>query len=414
LQQAFDETRGSGRADVQIPPSPPPEGGVSPPVETGVEQARLKLIHNALTTFPSGFEPHPKLRKMLEKRADLLERDAIDWSAGEALAFGSLLLEGFAVRLSGQDSRRGTFSQRHSVLVDYRTGEEYVPLDNLTEDQAPFRPYDSLLSEYAALGFEYGYSVANGDALVMWEAQFGDFMNGAEIVIDQFIVAGEDKWGQESGLVMLLPHGHEGQGPEHSSARLERFLTLAAEDSIQVTQPTTPAQYFHLLRRQMRRSLRRPLVVLTPKSLLRHPAARSKTSELTSGHFRETLDDASVASPEDIDRIMLCAGKIAYPLMERRDDANENAAIVRIEQLYPFPQEQLKEIFERYPNAKEVRWVQEEPENMGAWMFVHYHLDVGARLTLSFTARPESASPATGSQHIHEQEQKELIERAFG
>ncbi|MGH2819289.1 MAG: hypothetical protein ACRDJ5_01405, partial [Actinomycetota bacterium] len=224
-----------------------------------------------------------------------------------------------------------------------------------------------------------------------------------------------DKWGQESGLVMLLPHGHEGQGPEHTSARLERFLTLAAEDSIQITQPTTPAQYFHLLRRQMLRSVRKPLVVLTPKSLLRAPVARSKTSELTSGHFRETLDDFEVKAPDDVDRIMLCTGKIAYQLMERRTERSDNVAVVRFEQLYPFPMEQLKEIFERYPNAREIRWVQEEPENMGAWMFIQCRLagKLHKRFRLSYVARPESASPATGSQHIHEQEQEDLLERAF-
>ncbi|MGH2729452.1 MAG: multifunctional oxoglutarate decarboxylase/oxoglutarate dehydrogenase thiamine pyrophosphate-binding subunit/dihydrolipoyllysine-residue succinyltransferase subunit, partial [Actinomycetota bacterium] len=414
LEKAFEETRGSRQPDIRAP-APAPLSGVLPPVETGVERERLEQIHRALTHFPTGFEPHPKLRKMLEKRADLLERDAIDWGAGEALAFGSLALEGFAVRLSGQDSRRGTFSQRHSVLVDYRTGEEYVPLDNLAPDQGPFRSYDSLLSEYAALGFEYGYSVANGDALVLWEAQFGDFINGAQIVIDQFVVAGEDKWGQESGLVMLLPHGHEGQGPEHTSARLERFLTLAAEDGIQITQPTTPAQYFHLLRRQMLRSVRKPLVVLTPKSLLRAPVARSKTSELTSGHFREIIDDVRVKAPDEVDRIMLCTGKIAYQLMERRTERSEKVAVVRVEQLYPFPMEQLKEIFERYPNAREIRWVQEEPENMGAWMFIQYRLagKLHKRFRLSYVARPESASPATGSQRIHEQEREALLERAF-
>jgi 2-oxoglutarate dehydrogenase E1 component len=345
----------------------------------------------------------------------MLERDAIDWPAGETLAFGSLLLEGFTVRLAGQDSRRGTFSQRHAVLIDHETGDEYLPLSNLGEGQAPFRIFDSLLSEFAAMGFEYGYSVANGDALVCWEAQFGDFVNEAQVIIDQFLVAGEDKWGQESGLVLLLPHGYEGQGPEHSSARLERFLTLCAEDNIQVVQPTTPAQYFHVLRRQLHRTVRKPLVVMTPKWLLRLPDARSKTEELTQGSFQETLDDIQVEDRSSVKRILMCTGKIAYLLAGARNERKAPAAIVRVEQLYPFPKEQLTEIFERYSNATELVWVQEEPENMGAWTFVHHRLRDGLdkRLTLKVVARAESASPATGSNRVHEQETQELLDKAL-
>ncbi|HEX2240204.1 MAG TPA: multifunctional oxoglutarate decarboxylase/oxoglutarate dehydrogenase thiamine pyrophosphate-binding subunit/dihydrolipoyllysine-residue succinyltransferase subunit [Actinomycetota bacterium] len=415
LQQAFEETKKEGRPPDMRAARPPEPAGVLPPTETGVSRERLDTVHRGITSWPATFEPHPKLAKMLEKRRDLLDRDAIDWAAAEALAFGSLLVEGTTVRLSGQDSRRGTFSQRHSVLVDYRTGEEFIPLNHLQPGQAPFRAFDSLLSEYAAMAFEYGYSVANGDALVCWEAQFGDFMNGAQIVIDQFLVAGEDKWDQQSGLVLLLPHGYEGQGPEHSSARLERFLTLAAEDSIQVVQPTTPAQYFHLLRRQMHRSIRKPLVVMTPKSLLRHPAARSATKELERGHFRETLDDPRVDDPGSVARILLCSGKVAYELDKHRTERDAPAAIVRVEQLYPFPRTQLEEIFDRYTNAAEVRWVQEEPENMGAWAFIHHRLEgrLADRLELAFAARAESASPATGSHTVHEQEQEELLEHAF-
>jgi 2-oxoglutarate dehydrogenase complex dehydrogenase (E1) component-like enzyme len=375
----------------------------------------LDLVHRAVTSFPQGFEPHPKLKKMIEKRAEMLEKDAVDWAGGEALAFGTLLLEGFPVRLAGQDTRRGTFSQRHSVLIDYRTGEEHIPLNQLDENQAPLRVYDSLLSEFAAVGFEYGYSVANGDALVCWEAQFGDFVNGAQIVIDQFIVAGEDKWDQRSGLVLLLPHGYEGQGPEHSSARLERFLTLAAEDSIQVAQPTTAAQYFHLLRRQVLRTIRKPLVVMTPKSLLRHPAARSKTDDFVGGSFGETLDDPFVEDVDAVEKILFCTGKIAYTLMEARKNEGAPVAVVRVEQLYPFPAQQLEEIVARYPNAQEIRWVQEEPENMGAWTFVAARLrdaTPGGR-PLRVVARRESASPAAGSQTVHEYEQKRLIERAL-
>jgi multifunctional 2-oxoglutarate metabolism enzyme len=319
------------------------------------------------------------------------------------------------VRLSGQDSRRGTFSQRHSALVDSRSGDEFVPLEHLADNQAEFRCYDSLLSEFAAVGFDYGYSIANGDALVCWEAQFGDFVNGAQVIIDQFIVAGEDKWGQQSGLVLLLPHGYEGQGPEHSSARIERFLTLSAEDSIQVAQPTTPAQYFHLLRRQAKRIVRKPLVVFTPKSLLRHADARSSAAELTSGHFRETLDDPLVEDREAVERILLCSGKVAYALKDERERRGAKVAIVRFEQLYPFPDEQLKRIFERYPQATRVCWAQEEPENMGAWSFVHarLHRVLPQRLELTHAARYESASPATGSTQVHAQEQEELMETAF-
>jgi 2-oxoglutarate dehydrogenase E1 component len=345
----------------------------------------------------------------------MLDKDAVDWAGAEALAFGSLLLEGFAVRLSGQDSRRGTFSQRHSVLIDRNTGEEYYPLSELSEDQGRFRTCDSLLSELAVLGFEYGYSVANGDSLVCWEAQFGDFINGGQIIVDQFIVAGEDKWDQQSGLVLLLPHGYEGQGPEHSSARLERFLTLAAEDSIQVAQPTTAAQYFHLLRRQLLRSVRKPLIVMTPKSLLRAPAAQSATADLEHGHFKEVIDDPSVADPGAVKRVLLCTGKIAYSLIERRDERSAPAAIVRVEQLYPFPDEQLDEAFARYPNAEEVRWVQEEPRNMGAWGFVYSKLARKLWGSLKFTvsSRAESASPATGSSTVHAQEHQELLDSAF-
>ncbi|HEV2757641.1 MAG TPA: multifunctional oxoglutarate decarboxylase/oxoglutarate dehydrogenase thiamine pyrophosphate-binding subunit/dihydrolipoyllysine-residue succinyltransferase subunit [Actinomycetota bacterium] len=394
---------------------PPRPAGVLPAVDTRVDRERLERIHKVLTSFPPGFEPHPKLKKMIEKRASMLEDDAIDWASGEALSFGSLLLEGIHVRIAGQDTRRGTFSQRHSVLVDYRTGEEYTPLNDLGESAARFRAYDSLLSEYAAMGFEYGYSVANGDALVCWEAQFGDFVNGAQIVIDQFLVAGEDKWGQESGLVLLLPHGFEGQGPEHSSARLERFLTLSAEDNIQVVQPTTAAQYFHVLRRQMHRSVRKPLVVMTPKSLLRHPAARSATKDLTEGGFTEALDDPFVRDRDAIRRVLLCTGKIAYPLIEKRDADGAPAAIVRIEQLYPFPYEQVESIFTSYPNLEEIRWVQEEPENMGAWGFVDARLwdRVVDRWKLSHASRFESGSPAAGSALVHDQEHRELLERAF-
>ena len=420
LQAAFEETKNAQKEDSEPPraEAPPEPTGVRAQVETGVARERLDLVHDKLTTWPDGLEPHPKLKKMLEKRREVLEKDAIDWAHAEALAFGSLLLEGIAVRLSGQDSRRGTFSQRHSVFVDARTEEEFLPLNHLSEDQAPYKAYDSLLSEFAVCGFEYGYSVANADTLVCWEAQFGDFANGAQTIIDQYVVAGEDKWGQQSGLVMLLPHGYEGQGPEHSSARIERFLTLAAEDSIQVVQPTTPAQYFHVLRRQMARSVRKPLIVFTPKSLLRAPDARSATAELEKGTFQETLDDPRVQDRSEVKRILLCTGKIAYQLAAERSKLGAPAAIVRVEQLYPFPADQLDEIFKSYPNAAEMRWIQDEPENMGAWRFVQIKLqqmlesDSTPKLG-PFVARAESASPATGAGSVHDQEQEELLRAAF-
>ncbi len=414
LKKAFDETK-HDKAREPVRARTPQVVGVLPAVDTGVDEQRLRRIHETLTTFPQGFEPHPKLKRMMEKRASILDEGKIDWAHAEALAFGSLLLEGIDVRLSGQDSRRGTFSQRHAVILDYRTGEEYMPLNNLQQGQAPFRCFDSLLSEFAVMGFEYGYSIGNGDALVCWEAQFGDFVNEAQVVIDQFITAGEDKWHQPSGLVLLLPHGYEGQGPEHSSARLERFLTLSAEDNIQVAQPTTPAQYFHLLRRQMARSVRKPLIVMTPKSLLRSPDARSTLEEVADGHFCETLDDHKLSDPESVQRILLCTGKVAYTLMDEREKRESPVAVVRVEQLYPFPSQQLFEIFERYPHAKEVLWVQEEPENMGAWWFIYGKLKgaLPSRLTLSNVARAESGSPATGTATVHDQETEELMDKAL-
>jgi multifunctional 2-oxoglutarate metabolism enzyme len=414
LKQAFDTTK-HAKAPQPVRAKVPEVVGILPPVGTGVDEQRLRRVHEALTTFPQEFEPHPKLKRMIEKRAAILDEGRIDWAHGEALSFGSLLLEGSDVRLSGQDSRRGTFSQRHAVLVDYRTADEYMPLNNLEDGQGHFRCFDSLLSEFAVMGFEYGYSIGNGDALVCWEAQFGDFVNEAQVVIDQFIAAGEDKWDQKSGLVLLLPHGYEGQGPEHSSARLERFLTLCAEDNIQVAQPTTPAQYFHLLRRQLKRAVRKPLIVLTPKSLLRSPDARSRLEEFTEGNFKETLDDDRLDDPESVERILLCTGKAAYKLMEEREKRGARVAVVRVEQLYPFPLEQLFEILERYPKAAEAVWVQEEPKNMGAWWFIYDNLKgtLPSRLTLSDVARAESGSPATGSATVHGQENEELMDKAL-
>jgi 2-oxoglutarate dehydrogenase complex dehydrogenase (E1) component-like enzyme len=376
-----------------------------------VDRPRLDEVVEGITTVPDGFRIHEKLQRWLDERRAALDEDAVDWSLAEALAFGTLLRDGVWIRLSGQDSRRGTFSQRHSVLVDQETGEEYTPLANLPDAGGRFITLDSLLSELAVLGFEYGYSVGNPDALVLWEAQFGDFANNAQMIIDQFIAVAEDKWGQTSGLGMLLPHGYEGQGPEHSSARLERFLTLAAKDNIEVAVPSTPAQYFHLLRRQALRDRRKPLIVLTPKSPLRLPAARSAADDLTSGHFREVLDDPEVGAAR---RVVLCQGKFFYDLLRRREEREvEDVALVRLEQVYPFPADQLREALERHGGA-EVVWAQEEPENMGAWRFVHIKAERLLGMELAHVARPESPSPATGSSAVHQQEQERLLRLALG
>jgi 2-oxoglutarate dehydrogenase E1 component len=341
------------------------------------------------------------------------EDGEVDWSLAEALSFGSLLSEGTSVRLSGQDSRRGTFSQRHEVLVDYETGEEYVPLQAVAADNARFWLYDSLLSEFAALGFEYGYSVENKNALVIWEAQFGDFMNGAQVIIDQFLVASEDKWEQTSGLVLLLPHGYEGQGPEHSSARIERFLALAAEDNIQVCNATTSAQYFHLLRRQMRRDIRKPLIVFTPKSLLRARSSRSAIDELTRGSFQELLDDPGVADPAAVKRIVFASGKVTVEARAARDEAGVPVAIMSVEQLYPWPFDAVAAVQTKYANAGEIFWLQEEPENMGPWSFVKGRLYEahGETHAIARVSRSESGSPATGVLAIHQQEHDELLQQ---
>jgi 2-oxoglutarate decarboxylase len=415
LQQAFDDTHGEEDGKVaKVELERPAPMAADPAVDTTVDRVTLDQLLVKLTTVPEEFNVHPKLTRWLEQRAGALERNAVDWALGEALAFGSLLEEGRTIRLSGQDTRRGTFSQRHSVLVDQRTGDQYSPLANLGEGQGKFFVYDSLLSEFAAMGFEYGYSVANPDALVLWEAQFGDFVNGAQIIVDQFISAAEDKWGQRSSLVLLLPHGFEGQGPEHSSARLERFLDLAAEDNMQVAYPSTPAQYFHLLRRQALRANRKPLVVMTPKSLLRLPAARSTAEQLTAGQFFEVLPDPGGPSPERVRRVMLGSGKVFYDLAKRRHDGDlDQAAILRVEQLYPFPAQALRAQLDAYPDAEQVLWVQEEPENMGAWRYVRLKAEEELGVRLERASRAEGAAPAAGSPTLHAQEQQELLDRAF-
>jgi 2-oxoglutarate dehydrogenase E1 component len=374
----------------------------------------LDRIADAIGTFPDGFTPHPNLVKTLTTRRDnIRSRKAVDWGTGEALAFGSLVLEGTPVRLSGQDSRRGTFTHRHAAVVDFETGKVHVPLANLDPAQAPFEAYDSSLSEMAVMGFEFGYSMDDPSSLVMWEAQFGDFANGAQVVIDQFVTSCESKWNRSSGLVLLLPHAYEGQGPEHSSARLERFLQTCAEDNIQVAYPTTPAQMFHLLRRQVRRAFRKPLVVMTPKSLLRLPAASSPVSEFTAGSFREVIDDAA-ANPDLVTRVLVCSGKVYYDLLAKREKLGTQAvAVVRLEQLYPWPDEQLRAVLGRYRRTRDWVWVQEESQNMGAWHFVEPRLRAKG-YPFEYVGRDESASPATGSHHVHEVEQHELVDAAFG
>jgi 2-oxoglutarate dehydrogenase E1 component len=390
---------------------------------TAVNPQVIERVVGGITRFPDAFHLHPKLRAFVERRRDALAKNGpIDWAFGEALAFGTLVLEGTAVRLSGQDSGRGTFSQRHLAFYDSETGRRYLPLQHVSPDQARFDVYDSSLSEFAVLGFEFGYSVADPLTLVIWEAQFGDFANGAQIMIDQFIASAESKWGQPSGLVMLLPHGYEGQGPEHSSARIERYLTLCAENNMQVCNCTTPAQYFHLLRRQMyggndRRGMRKPLIIFTPKSLLRHPRAVSLPQGFTTGGFTAILSDANAADPGRISRVIFCSGKIYYDLQAAREERKtDGIALVRVEQLYPFAADLARDILARYPDSAEVVWAQEEPRNMGAWRFMSEQilplLDA-TRRELRYVGRPESASPATGSGKRHQQEQAEIVADAL-
>ena len=418
LQVALDETKSSAPGERRAP-KPPAPVGVLPHVDTGVDRAVLDRVFRGLTAYPEGFTAHPKLLRQFEARAKLYDTAGeVDWATAEALAFGTLVLEGADVRLAGEDSRRGTFSQRHAALVDYDNGRRWFPLAGLAAkgEQGRFWVYDSLLSEYAAMGFEYGYSVAHPEALVLWEAQFGDFVNGAQIIIDQFLVAAEDKWGQTSGLVLLLPHGFEGQGPEHSSARIERFLTSCAEDNIQVVNATTAAQYFHVLRRQLRLPVAKPLVMFTPKSPLRMAESRSHVSDLEPGHsFAEVLDDPFVTDRAAVQRVVFCSGKVVWDALKERDKRTAPVAVVRVEQLYPFPEAQLRQVLAAYPNAKDLVWLQEEPVNMGPWRFVfdRTHLITREGYTLRPAARVESGSPATGSSKVHAQELADLMDETF-
>ena len=389
-------------------------------VPTGVDSETIKSIAHKIAVVPEGFNVNPKMVGQLARRAKMGDGSvALDWAFAESAAFGSLVLEGTRVRLSGQDSGRGTFSQRHAVLYDTQTGKAWAPLSELRSEKNPdarFDVFDSSLSEEGVLGFEYGYSVVNDDALVMWEAQFGDFGNGAQTIIDQYIAASEDKWKQKSRVVMLLPHGYEGQGPEHSSARLERYLQLCAENNLQVCYPTTPAQYFHLLRRQVRPGMERPLVVMTPKSLLRLPAATSTIDELANDGFKPLIDDAEIQDPAAVKKIVLCSGKLYYDLVDARKKAPApHAAIVRLEQFYPFPLTSIRETLARYENARELVWAQEEPQNMGGWTFMQERLEnlLPDCRRPRYVGRASSASPATGSYSIHQKEQAQLVADAL-
>jgi multifunctional 2-oxoglutarate metabolism enzyme len=389
-------------------------------VETPVPAEIIELIADRIAVVPEGFNVNPKMVGQLARRAKMGHgATPIDWAFAEAVAFGSLVKEGTRVRLSGQDSGRGTFSQRHAVLYDTQTGKPWSPLAELRSEVDPaarFDVFDSSLSEEGVLGFEYGYSVIAKEALVLWEAQFGDFVNGAQTIIDQYIAASEDKWMQKSRLVLLLPHGYEGQGPEHSSGRPERFLQLCAENNLTVCYPSTPAQYFHLLRRQVRPGMERPLVVMTPKSLLRLPAAASSRDQLTAGGFQPVIDDAEITDASAVERIVLCCGKVFYDLADaRKKSGNANVAIVRLEQFYPFPLKRVREVLDRYANAKALVWVQEEPRNMGGWTFMEERLEnlLPQCRRPVYVGRAPSASPATGSYAIHQLEQIKLVQEAL-
>jgi 2-oxoglutarate dehydrogenase E1 component len=382
----------------------------------------LRQVGEALTTVPDSVNVHRTIRRLLENKRKTIESGTgIDWATAEALAFGTLLAEGTPVRLSGQDSGRGTFSQRHAVIYDQDTEARYIPLEHVRDGQAPFEVFDSPLSEYGVLGFEYGYSLAEPHALVLWEAQFGDFANGAQLIIDQFISSCESKWLRMSGLVMLLPHGYEGQGPEHSSARLERFLQLCAEDNLQVVNCTTPANYFHALRRQVHRPFRKPLIVMTPKSLLRNKSAVSALADMGPGttFHRMLQDPGELDAGDQVKRVVLCSGKVFYDLYDERAKRGiRNVALVRVEQIYPFPRRTVEREFQRFPNA-EVVWCQEEPNNMGAWAFVERRIEdvlSGANVAAKrprYIGRPASASPATGSYRKHNEQQAKLVNDAL-
>ncbi len=416
-RQANGGGNGNSDADDGSRAEPQPDYSHAP-VPTGINAETLRHIGMRVTEVPDDFQLNDKIRKrFLEPRAKVVEAgQGYNWAFAESLAFGSLLMEGKAVRLSGQDCRRGTFSQRHAVLYDSATRERYVPLRHLSDDQGSICIYNSLLSEFAVLGFDYGYSLNTPDMLILWEAQFGDFANGAQVIIDQFLCSAESKWGRPSHLTLLLPHGYEGQGPEHSSARLERFLQLCAEENMQVCNLTTPAQYFHVLRRQLLREVRKPLILMTPKSLLNHPECVSAEDEFTGAAcFREFLDDPGITdNHERVNRLIFCSGKVYYDLIAyRREQEIKNVAIIRVEQLYPLNHDLLHEVTLRYPNARKWVWCQEEPKNMGAWSHIEPRLDRYTDVRIRYAGRDSAASTAAGSKAVHVREQKMLVERAF-
>jgi len=389
---------------------------------TAVPMAEWKRLAEKITTIPANITAHQLVKKVYDDRAAMGRGDTpVDWGMGETMAFASLVASGFPVRLSGEDSGRGTFTHRHAVIHDqnrekWDTGT-YVPLQNVAENQAPFVVIDSILSEEAVLAFEYGYASNDPNTLVIWEAQFGDFANGAQVVIDQFIASGEVKWGRVNGITLMLPHGYEGQGPEHSSARLERFMQLAADTNMQIVQPTTSSQIFHVLRRQMVRNLRKPLVIMTPKSLLRNKDATSPLSEFTRGGFQTIIPESRELKADKVKRVIACSGKVYYDLAKKREELErDDVAILRVEQLYPFPHKAFAAELKKYPNATEVVWCQDEPQNQGAWFFVqHYlHENMAEGQRLGYAGRAASASPAVGYSHLHQEQQKALVEAAFG
>jgi len=418
LERAFTETKEAAERPAEPGTVLPREQAGRPvnhtEVTTAISPDSLKQIVETQLIMPAGFTPHPRLKPQLDRRATMVDENAIDWATGELLAFGSVLQDGRPVRLVGQDSRRGTFGQRHAVIVDRHTGTEYTPLKRLDNGKARFFIYDSLLSEFAAMGFEYGYSVARPEALVLWEAQFGDFMNGAQTIIDEFISSGEQKWGQRSSVVLLLPHGYEGQGPDHSSARVERFLSLCAQDNMTVAMPSTPASYFHLLRWQALSGRHKPLIVFTPKSMLRLKAATSAVPDFTSGFFQPLIGEPADFDGSAVRRVVLCTGKVYYDLADRRGAINaKHTAIVRFERLYPTPVEELRAELSRYPADAELVWVQEEPSNMGAWPRMALTLPELLRRPLSVVSLPASSAPAPGSAKVHASSHRELIEAAI-
>jgi 2-oxoglutarate dehydrogenase E1 component len=417
LENAFVEVHEAMSQPVALPERPVGIGTTASEKQalakpTAISKELAEAIGNAHANLPTGFTVHPKLAQLLQKRVEMSREGGIDWGFGELLAFGSLLVEGTKVRLAGQDARRGTFVQRHATFFDRETGAEWMPLSFITEQQAQLQVYNSLLSEYAAMGFEYGYSVEEPSALTLWEAQFGDFANGAQTIIDEFISSGDQKWGQQSSLVLLLPHGYEGQGPDHSSARIERFLQLCAENNMTVAQPSTPASHFHLLRRQAYATPRRPLVIFTPKSMLRLKAASSDVSDFTTGTFQPLIYDQQGLAPQTVKKVLFCSGKIYWELLaESQKRGSDDTAIIRIEQLYPTPVEEMKQAIAQYPQA-ELRWVQDEPANQGPWTYMGLFMSKYG-INFKVVSRPASASPATGSSKRHAAEQADVIARAF-